>query len=194
VILGKQGSERLRIGYVPQRDLIDQIMPFTVRDVVLMGRYRRVGHFRVPSRADRLIVQNALDHVDIEDLASVSYKDLSGGQKQRALIARALAAEPEVLILDEPTNGMDLSSRTAILELIRKLHETDRLTIIMVSHLLGDVANYVKKIMLVEQNLFQVGSVEEILTETNLSHIYNLPVRVGEFLGNKVVVTGGKCV
>lgn len=194
MIVGEQGSERLRIGYVPQRDLVEQIMPFTVRDVVLMGGYRRVGHFRLLSRADRTSVRNALDHVDIADLASLSYNGVSGGQKQRALIARAPAAEPEVLILDEPTNGMDPTSRTAILEPIRKLHESDRLTIIMVSHLLGDVANYVKKIMLVEQNLFQVGTVGEILTESNLSHIYNIPVRVREFLGNKVVIAGGKNV
>jgi ABC-type Mn2+/Zn2+ transport system ATPase subunit len=194
IIIRHQASHRLRIGYVPQRDSIDQIMPFTVSDIVMMGRYRRLGYFRHPSRVDREVVRGSLRHVDIEGLAPLSYKDLSGGQKQRTLIARALAAEPDVLILDEPTNGMDLTSRTTIMELIRKLHKEDRLTIVMVSHLLSDVANFVKHIILVDQDFFQVGAVDDLLTEKNLSQVYNLTVSVGEFLGSKVVVARGKSV
>jgi ABC-type Mn2+/Zn2+ transport system ATPase subunit len=192
--LRRRGGERLRIGYVPQRDSIDQIMPFTVNDVVLMGRYGRLGPVRLPTYLDRQVVESSLNHVDILDLASHSYKDLSGGQRQRALIARALAAEPDILILDEPTNGMDLTSRTAIMELIRSLHADGQLTVIMVSHLLSDVANYVQQIMLVEQDVFQVGSVNEILSEANLSRIYNLPVIVGEWKGSKIIIAGGKSV
>src|SRR3972149_9739447 len=107
-----RSSERLRIGYVPQRDSIDPIMPFTVSDVVIMGRYGRLGMIRRPTSKDRAAAIEALKHVDLLDQAASSYRDLSGGQKQRTLIARALAAEPDMLILDEPTNGMDLASRT----------------------------------------------------------------------------------
>jgi ABC-type Mn2+/Zn2+ transport system ATPase subunit len=189
-----RSSERLRIGYVPQRDSIDPIMPFTVFDVVMMGRYGRLGLVRVPTSTDRSSVLEALAHVDLLDYASSSYRDLSGGQKQRALIARALAAEPEILILDEPTNGMDLASRTAIMDLIKHFHSEHGLTVIMVSHLLSDVANYVKKIMLVELQFFQVGSVDEILSEANLTRIYNLPVTVGEWMGTKVIIARGKSV
>lgn len=187
-------SEKLRVGYVPQRDTIDQIMPFTVYDVVMMGRFGRIPFYKLPSKEDKAKVQEALAHVDIEDLSQRSFKDLSGGQKQRALIARALATNPDILILDEPTNGMDLTSRTAMLELVRKLHKEDHLTVIMISHLLSDVANYVQKIILVENGYFAVGSVEEILTEQKLSEIYGLPVHVGEFLNSKIIIAGGKSV
>lgn len=187
-------GDRLRIGYVPQRDSIDPMMPFTVCDVVMMGRYARLGLVRIPSKADRHAAEKALGHVDLLGYTAASYKDLSGGQKQRALIARALAGEPDILILDEPTNGMDLASRTAIMELISELHTNDRLTIIMVSHLLSDVANYVKKIMLVESQFVMVGGVDEILSESNLSRMYNLSVSVGEWMGSKVIVARGKRV
>jgi ABC-type Mn2+/Zn2+ transport system ATPase subunit len=194
VMIRESSGDRLRIGYVPQRDSIDQMMPFTVCDVVMMGRYGRLGFIRVPSKADRLAAERALGHVGLLEYTGASYKDLSGGQKQRALIARALAAEPHILILDEPTNGMDVASRTSILELIEALHTSDRLTILMISHLLNDVANHVSKIMLIEPNLFMVGSVDEILSEDNLSRIYNVAVSVGDWMGSKVIVARGKSV
>lgn len=189
-----RSSDRLRIGYVPQRDSIDPIMPFTVNDVVIMGRYGRLGMIRRPTSKDRAAAVEALKHVDLLDHASSSYRDLSGGLKQRALIARALAAEPDMLILDEPTNGMDLASRTAILDLIKHFHAEHGMTVLMVSHLLSDVANYVKKIMLVESQFFQVGSVDEILSEANLTRVYDLPVTVGEWMGTKVIIARGKSV
>ncbi|MEK6650306.1 MAG: metal ABC transporter ATP-binding protein [Bacteroidota bacterium] len=187
-------GRRLRLGYVPQRDQIDHIMPFTVADVVIMGRYARLGLFRRPGRADHEAVRRSLHHVDIQSLADRSYRDLSGGQKQRVLIARALVAEPDILVLDEPTNGMDLTSRTSILELTKGLHQNDGMTVIMVTHLLSDVANYVSRIAIVEQGQFQVGATSEILTEKNLSQLYRIPVRVAQLEGNTVVLAGGKNV
>jgi ABC-type Mn2+/Zn2+ transport system ATPase subunit len=180
----------IRFGYVPQRDTIDYIMPYTVQEVVMMGRYRQIGLFRTPARADRDIVVESLRHVDIEDLRFRSFKDLSGGQKQRVLIARALASKPAVLILDEPTNGMDLSSRTSILDLIHRLHTDDRLTVLMVSHILDDVANYVKRIAIVERSFFQVGDVDVVLTAKNLSTLYQMPVRVVDMQGSKIILAG----
>lgn len=174
-----------RIGYVPQREAIDTILPYNVREVVMMGRYRSIGILSRPQGADRAAVEQALRHVGAESFAGNSFRDLSGGQKQRALIARALAAEPDVLILDEPTNGMDLSSRTAILELIKRLHQEDGLTIIMVSHLLSDVANYVQRIAMVEKGFFQIGSTDEILTSDNLTRLYGMEVKVSETAGQK---------
>lgn len=185
-------AEPLRFGYVPQRDTIDQIMPYTVQEVVMMGRYRQIGIFHKPQTRDRDIVLESLQHVDIADLRDRPFKNLSGGQKQRVLIARALASKPAVLILDEPTNGMDLSSRIAILELIHKLHEHDRLTVIFVTHLLDDVANYVKRVAMVEWNFFQVGEIEDVLTEKNLSSLYQMPVQVTDIDGSKVILAGGR--
>jgi ABC-type Mn2+/Zn2+ transport system ATPase subunit len=181
----------IRIGYVPQRDTIDQIMPYSVEEVVMMGRYRQIGLFHTPGQEDINIVRESLRHVDIEDLRLRPFKDLSGGQKQRVLIARALASRPAVLILDEPTNGMDLSSRTSILDLIHHLHADDKLTVIMVSHLLDDMANYVKRIAIVERDYFQVGDVDEVLTEQNLSALYQIPVRVLRMNNSKVILAGG---
>ncbi len=113
-----------------------------------------------------------------ESLAHRPVRDLSGGQKQRVLIARALASQPETLILDEPTNGMDLPSRISVLELINGLHQKGNMTVIMISHLLDDVANHVRRIALVEPNFFQIGHVDEVLTAKNLSTLYQVPVEV----------------
>ncbi len=189
--VAKKNGTPVRFGYVPQRDTVDYIMPYTVEEVVMMGRYRQIGLLKRPSRSDREVIGRCLRHVDIDNLREVPFKELSGGQKQRTLIARALASEPDVLMLDEPTNGMDLPSRSSILELIRQLHDQHKLTVIMVSHLLDDVANHVKRIALVERTFFQVGDVEEILTAENLSTLYEMPVTVSNVQGGKVILAGG---
>jgi ABC-type Mn2+/Zn2+ transport system ATPase subunit len=181
----------LRIGYVPQRDTIDYVLPYTVREVVMMGRYRQIGLLRRPGAKDRDVVGRSLAHVGVEGLAERPFRDLSGGQKQRVLIARALATQPEILILDEPTNGMDLPSRVSILELINELHRTGDLTVIMVSHLLDDVANHVRRIALVEPDFFQIGAVDEVLTAKNLSALYQMSVEVHDMHGSKIILPGG---
>jgi len=181
----------IRFGYVPQRDTVDYVLPYTVGEVVLMGRYHQIGLMRLPSQKDREIVRETLNHVDISDLHDRPLKELSGGQKQRVLIARALASEPDILVLDEPTNGMDLSSRISILQLIHSLYQIDRLTIVMVSHLLDDVANYVRRIAIVDRNFFQVGNVDDVLTGENLTTLYQMPVEVIHKDGNKVIIARG---
>ena len=178
----------LRFGYVPQRDQVDYGFPLKVLDVVLMGRYDRIGLARRPGKDDRDRAMAALAHVGIPELAGRQLKDLSGGQKQRTLIARALVGEPNVLVLDEPTNGMDLVSTTQILGLVRELHERDRLTVIMVSHALNEVANYVERIALVVGGGFRIGSVDEIMTEAVLSEMYGIPVEVDSFNGHRIVL------
>jgi ABC-type Mn2+/Zn2+ transport system ATPase subunit len=181
-------SPNLRFGYVPQRDSVDSGFPLKVIDVVMMGRYDRVGLGRRPGADDRRRAHQALEHVGIDDLANRPLTNLSGGQKQRTLIARALVGEPNVLVLDEPTNGMDLVATTQILSLIRDLHEKERLTVIMVSHALNEVANYVERIALVLEGGFRIGTVDEILTESLLSQMYGIPVEVDSFDGHRIVV------
>ncbi|HET6765182.1 MAG TPA: metal ABC transporter ATP-binding protein [Longimicrobiaceae bacterium] len=181
-------SAGLRFGYVPQRDQVDYSFPLRVLDVVMMGRYDRIGLGRRPGADDRRRAMAALEHVGIADLAERQLGDLSGGQKQRTLIARALVGEPNLLILDEPTNGMDLVSTTQILGLVRELHERDGLTVIMVSHALNEVANYVERIALVVGGGFRIGTVDEIMTEGVLSEMYGIPVDVDSFNGHRIVV------
>jgi ABC-type Mn2+/Zn2+ transport system ATPase subunit len=167
---------------------VDYNFPLRVLDVVMMGRYDRIGLMRRPSRDDRIRAAAALDHVGILNLAEQPLSALSGGQKQRALIARALVGEPNVLVLDEPTNGMDLVSTTQILGLARELHERDNLTVLMVSHALNEVANYVERIALVVERGFRIGTVGEIMTEATLTQMYGIPVDVDEMHGHRIVV------
>ncbi len=181
-------AEGLRFGYVPQRDQVDSHFPLSVLDVVLMGRYDRIGLGRRPGAHDSALAYHALEQVGISDLAERRLTSLSGGQKQRTLIARALVGEPNVLVLDEPTNGMDLVSTTQILGLVRDLHERNGITVIMVSHALNEVANYVERIALVVRGQFRVGPVDEILTEATLRDMYGIPVEVQSFDGHRVVL------
>jgi ABC-type Mn2+/Zn2+ transport system ATPase subunit len=178
----------IRFGYVPQREQIDPRWPLRVIDVVLMGRYHRIGLGRRPSAADRTAALNALEHVGIADLAERHLSSLSGGQKQRALIARALVGAPTVLILDEPTTGLDLVSTTQILSLVRELHERDRITVLMVSHMLNEVANYVDRLGLLVNGEIRLGPVDQILTEKALTELYGIPVEVSLFSGHRIVL------
>jgi ABC-type Mn2+/Zn2+ transport system ATPase subunit len=167
---------------------VDSNFPLSVLDVVLMGRYDRVGLGRRPTKADRDLAYQSLEHVGISNLADRPLGALSGGQKQRTLIARALVGQPTVLILDEPTNGMDLVATTQILSLVRELHERDNLTVLMVSHALNEVANYVERIALTVERGFRIGTVGEIMTEQTLTDMYGIPVDVDEMHGHRIVV------
>ncbi len=178
----------LRFGYVPQRDQVDYSFPLKVLDVVLMGRYDRIGLGRRPTDDDRRRAHQALEHVGIDRLASRPLADLSGGQTQRTLIARALVGEPNVLVLDEPTNGMDLVATAQILGLVRELHERDGLTVLMVSHALNEVSNYVERLALVVEGGFRIGPTDEIMTEQALSQMYGIPVEVNSVEGHRIVV------
>jgi ABC-type Mn2+/Zn2+ transport system ATPase subunit len=178
----------LRFGYVPQRDSVEYNFPLKVIDVVMMGRYDRIGLGRRPSADDRRLALQSLAHVGIAGLADHALTALSGGQKQRTLIARALVGKPTILVLDEPTNGMDLVSTTQILGLVRELHEKDRLTVLMVSHALNEVANYVERIALVLEGAFRIGRVDEIMNEETLSAMYGIPVDVESVNGHRIVV------
>ena len=178
-----------RFGYVPQRDTVQPLLPYTVEDVVMMGRYSLMGTFGKPTKKDKEAVNSSLTHVGIYALKNLNYNSLSGGQRQRTLIARALAVEPGILILDEPTNGMDTPSHYSLLDLISRLHDENKLTILLVSHLLSDVANGVKRLVLMEKNFFQVGPIEEVLSEENLKKTYSSDFHVNKIEGEYIITS-----
>ncbi|MHB1456018.1 MAG: metal ABC transporter ATP-binding protein [Armatimonadota bacterium] len=184
-------DSKTRFGYVPQRQFIDEAYPLTALEVVMMGRFCLLGAFGRPTNKDRAFVLECLNHVGIADLAHRPYRELSGGQKQRSLIARALATEPQVLILDEPTNDMDIGSEHTIMELLNSLHINDGLTIVIVSHLLNVLVNYAKRYIFVDGGIRMEGISDEIVTSIHLSEMYGVPVEVVEYESRKVVLTGG---
>ena len=167
---------RSRIGYVPQRDESDPLLPLSAREVVSMGTFHGLGLLRVPGKLQHEHANNALRAVGIAALADKPYRSLSGGQKQRTLIARALAAQPEILLLDEPTNGMDIVSQKNMLDLLAKLHDEFGLTLVIISHLLTEVASAVNQLLLVDKDrgLFHHGPTDEVLDKDLLSRIYGV--------------------
>jgi ABC-type Mn2+/Zn2+ transport system ATPase subunit len=180
----------LRVGYVPQREHVDAIWPFRVAEVVLMGRVPALGPLRRPGAPDREAVRAALAKVGIEDLAGRWYGELSGGQRQRTLIARALAADPELLALDEPTNGMDPGAELATMDLLRDLQRGAPLAIVMVSHRIEAVANYARALAFADRDarLFKVGPLDAMLRPEALEALYRRPVVVREEGGRRIVL------
>jgi ABC-type Mn2+/Zn2+ transport system ATPase subunit len=179
----------LRVGYVPQRDHVDAVWPFTAGEVALLGRVPALGPWRRPGAADRDAVREAMARVGVEHLMDMPYGELSGGQRQRTLIARALAAGPELLALDEPTNGMDPAAELATMDLLRDLHSGGRVAIVMLSHRLEAVANYARTLAFVDkdQALFRVGTLEQMLLPEALGALYGRPVAVREMDGRRIV-------
>jgi len=176
-------KKNVTFGYVPQRDTVQPLLPYTVYEVVMMGRYSLMGLLKKPSKDDQDKVDECMEKVGITHLRNNNYNSLSGGQRQRTLIARALAVRPDVLILDEPTNGMDTPSHYSLLKLISELHSKRGLTVLLVSHLLSDVANLVKKLMLFENGKFQSGMIEQVLAEKNLAQTYSADIEVKKING-----------
>ena len=189
---GKIFKDDLRFGYVPQRDVVQPLLPYSVHDVVMMGRYSLMRTLTNPGKKDLDIVDECFSQVGIEELRNRNYNSLSGGQRQRTLIARALAVQPKILILDEPTNGMDTPSHYSLLKLISRLHDESNLTVLIVSHLLTDVANIVKRLMLLEKNNFQIGNIEDILSEESLKNTYSSDFHVSKINGEYLISSKNK--
>ena len=171
-----QAPERVRrrMGYMPQHTALDPLFPVSVLDVVLMGRLggtRLFGPFR---RGDRDAARSALEKVGMEDLRMHSFADLSGGQRQRVLIARALASDPELLLLDEPTANVDAVVETEFYEILRQLN--DRMTVVLVTHDLGFVSRYVDRVACVNRRVVLHPTSE--ITGELIHEIYERDVRM----------------
>ena len=162
------GGQADPIAYVPQREEIDWSFPVTVSDVVMMGRYGRLGWLRRPQAADREVVARCLDELGIADLAGRTIGELSGGQQQRVFLARALAQEPHVLLLDEPFTGVDVNAKETILDLLARLRER-RITVLVSTHDMQTAADRFELVALLNGRLVAYGPPPEVFTPEHIS-------------------------
>jgi ABC-type Mn2+/Zn2+ transport system ATPase subunit len=172
------------IAYVPQREEIDWGFPVTVHDVVMMGRYGRLGWFRRPGAADREVVARCLDELGIAELEKRAIGELSGGQQQRVFLARALAQEPHVLLLDEPFTGVDLNAREALLTLLERLRPRG-ITVLVSTHDMQTAAQRFELVALLNGRLIAYGEPAGVFTEEHLSTAFGGQAL---FLGGMVVI------
>jgi zinc transport system ATP-binding protein len=159
------------IGYVPQRDTLDPIFPLQVAEVVHMGAYGRLSGMRRLRAADRRLAAEILERVGLAEHAGAPFASLSGGQRQRTLIARALMVRPQILLLDEPTSGVDRAAQRAILELLLELNR-EGVAVLLVSHQLGLVREAVQKVLWVADGRVRAGRPEELLGPEHLDQLF----------------------
>ncbi|MEF3323482.1 metal ABC transporter ATP-binding protein [Gulosibacter sp. GYB002] len=156
-----------RIGYLPQRADLDANFPVSLRQVVMMGRYRELGIFRWPGKTDQQAVDAALERVRLTDRADRVFGDLSGGQQQRGLLARALVSNPKLLLLDEPFNGLDTTNRTALLETLRELRG-EEMAIMVATHDLEIATQACTHALLINHQQVAFGPVAQVLTDASV--------------------------
>jgi manganese/zinc/iron transport system ATP- binding protein len=175
-ILGRSYREQRRtIGYVPQRGTVDWDFPTTVFDVVLMGTYGQVGWLRRPSSIQRDATRRALERVGMEAFARRQIRQLSGGQQQRVFLARALVQDAQVYFMDEPFQGVDAVTETAIVELLRDLRSAGR-TVFVVHHDLSTVPQYFDWVTLLNVRKIASGPSAEVFTPENIAATYGTKV------------------
>ncbi|MBE2200098.1 MAG: metal ABC transporter ATP-binding protein [Anaerolinea sp.] len=170
-IFGHGPDGHICIAYVPQRSQIDWSFPVTVEDVVMMGRVGRIGFFRWPRRHDWALVHQALARVNAMHLAKKQIGELSGGQQQRVFIARALAQEAELLLLDEPLTGLDVPSQEAIFTVLDNLRP-DGVTVLVATHDLNMAAERFDRVMLLNRQVVGFGGATAVLAPDNLLLAY----------------------
>mgnify|MGYP000978904910 FL=1 len=173
-LLGLPVREALRknlVAYVPQAEEVDWSFPVLVEDVVMMGRYGHMGFLRRPSAADRAKVDEALARVGLSDLRHRQIGELSGGQKKRVFLARALAQEGRIILLDEPFTGVDVKTEEQIIALLRSLRDDGHVMLVS-THNLGSVPDFCDRTVLVKGTVLAYGPTETTFTRENLEHAF----------------------
>lgn len=191
-IYGHQPGGHICIAYVPQRSQIDWNFPVTVEDVVMMGRVGQIGLFRRPKKQDWAYVHTGLERVGAVDLAKKQIGELSGGQQQRIFIARALAQEAELLLLDEPLTGLDVPSREAIFAILDSLRP-DGVTVLVATHDLNLAAERFDRVMLLNQQIIEFGTPTAVLQAENLVQAYGGHLHMVGDSRNTVILAEGCC-
>lgn len=173
-ILGHPVRDALKanlVSYVPQAEEVDWSFPVLVEDVVMMGRYGHMGFFRHARRRDHEAVENALARVGMSDFRHRQIGELSGGQKKRVFLARALAQDGRVILLDEPFTGVDVKTEDAIIELLRELRAEGRVMLVS-THNLGSVPEFCDRTVLIKGTVLAHGPTADIFTQTNLEKAF----------------------
>jgi manganese/iron transport system ATP-binding protein len=189
-IYGSHPDKHVCIGYIPQRSQVDWNFPVTVADVVMMGRSARLGPFNWPRKKDWEFVHHALETVEIADLASRQIGQLSGGQQQRMFIARALAQESELMLMDEPLTGLDAPSQEGILNLLDRLKQ-ERVTVMVATHDLDQAASHFDRIMLLNRRIVSFGEPARVMQTTNLVKAYG--GRLRQLEGDQILTVDDCC-
>jgi len=172
LVFGKPLRQQRRlVGYVPQRGSVDWDFPTSALDVVMMGRYGHLGWLRRPGKAERDLAMQALQSVGMQDFAGRQISQLSGGQQQRVFLARALAQDAAIYLMDEPFQGVDAVTERAILEMMRRLRDEGK-TVIVVHHDLQSVPEYFDRAVLLNVRKIASGPVSEVFTDANLRAAY----------------------
>lgn len=161
------------IGYVPQRESLDALYPVTVDEVVQMGAFAKLHGLRRLPREERARALSCLERVGLAERRSAPFSTLSGGQRQRVLIARALMVEPELLLLDEPTTGVDRAAQAQILELLTDLNASRGLAVLLVSHQISMVRETVQRVLWVADGRVQEGLAAQMLAPEQLDRLYS---------------------
>jgi manganese/iron transport system ATP-binding protein len=170
-VFGSRPRGHVCIAYIPQRSQVDWQFPVNVADVVMMGRSAKLGPLRWPRARDWDFVHHALEAVELTDLAARQIGNLSGGQQQRMFIARALAQEAELILMDEPLSGLDTPSQEALLETLDKL-KSQKVTVMVATHDLDQAARHFDSIMLLNRHLIAFGEPRQVLRTENLLQAY----------------------
>lgn len=175
-ILGRPpGEQGQPIGYVPQGIRLPKGFPISTVDVVLMGRYGNLGLLKRPGQQDRIHAEEALESVGMGHLMQRRFQDLSGGQQQRVLIARALVGDPCLLILDEPTAGLDPAARARFYGRVCDLQRARGLTLFCASHDVEDVAQHAQTLILLDHVVRAFGPPQEVLKSRVVPEVYHFP-------------------
>ena len=169
---GELRHELHHIGYMPQQVLFDPLFPVSVFDVVMMGRACCIGPLRPPSRRDREAVRESIRAVGLEGLEKRPIGELSGGQQRRAFLARALCLETRILLLDEPTAGLDVSAQEDFLALLGRLKKERELTVVFVSHDVSVLARHADRVVCINRTMHLHGSPQEVLGSERLHEVY----------------------
>lgn len=189
----EEARRRKLVAYVPQSEDVDWTFPVSVWDVVMMGRYGHMNFLRIPRAEDRRIVEASLERVGMSAYKDRQIGELSGGQKKRVFLARALAQDGRIILLDEPFTGVDVTTEESIIELLRGLRAEGRI-ILVSTHNLGSVPEFCDHVILVNRTVLASGPLEEVFTEDNLARAFGGVLRQFHFEHSTIQEHDGRTV